>query len=272
MGVGTLALFAVVAGTAGWTVAYTGNISPSSITTKTIFLKDSAGKERLRLSGNNGSVRAFDSAGRTRVRISGTHGYISAFDDSRVRVRINPVGIGRVRIWGANGDERIVIRGSAAGGSLRLKDSAGRDRVVLDAQRGSLYVKNSAGKTRVAISGSNGTVSAYDSARNPARRIRLNGSNGSIRLSRPNGKNGIVLESGGDIRTSDETGKTRFMLDGDKGDVKTFDRAGKQRFWIIGGKGDVQAYNSAGNRRLRLDGANGKIYFSAPNKATISHP
>ena len=34
VGVGTLALFAVVAGTAGWTVAYTGAISPSSITRK----------------------------------------------------------------------------------------------------------------------------------------------------------------------------------------------------------------------------------------------
>ena len=57
VGVGTLALFSVVAGTAGWTVAYTGAISPSSITTSSIFLKDKAGKKRLSLHGNSGLDR-----------------------------------------------------------------------------------------------------------------------------------------------------------------------------------------------------------------------
>ena len=65
VGVGTLALFAVVAGTAGWTVAYTGAISPSSITTSSIFLKDKAGKKRLSLHGNSGTLYAKDSAGKT---------------------------------------------------------------------------------------------------------------------------------------------------------------------------------------------------------------
>ena len=69
VGVGTLALFAVVAGTAGWTVAYTGAISPSSITTKYIYLKDKAGKVRLRLNGSAGSVKGYDSAGKTRIRL-----------------------------------------------------------------------------------------------------------------------------------------------------------------------------------------------------------
>ena len=67
VGVGTLALFAVVAGTAGWTVAYTGAISPSKITTKT--MNNSAGKKGVRLDAKYSSVRAYDSAGKTRLRL-----------------------------------------------------------------------------------------------------------------------------------------------------------------------------------------------------------
>ena len=81
VGVGTLALFAVVAGTAGWTVAYTGTISPSSITTRLIILEDSAGKTRLRLRGSDGTVRAYDSAGKTRLQLHG-HGSIRAYDSA----------------------------------------------------------------------------------------------------------------------------------------------------------------------------------------------
>ena len=77
MGVGTLALFAVVAGTAGWTVAYTGAISPESITTKTIYLKDLAGKTRIGLFGKTGTVRAYDSAERMRVQLDGSTGKIA---------------------------------------------------------------------------------------------------------------------------------------------------------------------------------------------------
>ena len=93
-GVGTLALFAVIAGTAGWTVAYTGAISPSSITTETIVLKDSAGKTRLRLRGQDGTVRAYDSAGEQRVRLYGAKGRIEAYDSA---------GKWRVKLYGETG-------------------------------------------------------------------------------------------------------------------------------------------------------------------------
>ena len=76
VGVGTLALFAVIAGTAGWTVAYTGAISPSSITMSSIFLKDKAGKTRLRLHGHNGFVRVYDSAEKKRIVLDGSTGKI----------------------------------------------------------------------------------------------------------------------------------------------------------------------------------------------------
>ena len=90
VGVGTLALFAVVAGTAGWTVAYTGAISPSSITTETIVLKDSAGKTRLRLRGQDGTVIAYDSVGQPRVRLDGSTGKIAFTAPNGDRHRLNP--------------------------------------------------------------------------------------------------------------------------------------------------------------------------------------
>jgi hypothetical protein len=92
--VGTLALFAVVAGTAGWTVAYTGAISPESITTKTIYIKDSAGKRRLQLRGQDGSVRAYDSPGKKRLHLRGSDGRIEAYDSG---------GKWRVKLYGETG-------------------------------------------------------------------------------------------------------------------------------------------------------------------------
>ena len=82
VGVGTLALFAVIAGTAGWTVAYTGKISPSSITTSSIFLKNSAGKTRIKLDGAYGTVKVYDSAGRNRISLYGSDGNVKVYDSS----------------------------------------------------------------------------------------------------------------------------------------------------------------------------------------------
>ena len=115
MGVGTLALFAVVAGTVGWTVAYTGAISPTSITTKTIVLKDSAGKTRIGLFGRTGSVHAFDSAGKTRVGIFGKTGSVRAYDRA---------GTSRVSLGGGNGS--IYLYDSARTSRVRLLGSTGR--------------------------------------------------------------------------------------------------------------------------------------------------
>ena len=98
VGVGTLALFAVVAGTAGWTVAYTGAISPSSITTSSIFLKDKAGKKRLRLAGAYGEVKAYDSAGKTRLRLRGQDGTVRVYDRA-----------GKTRIWLAGSTGKITF-------------------------------------------------------------------------------------------------------------------------------------------------------------------
>ncbi len=119
MGVGTLALFAVVAGTAGWTVAYTGAISPSSITTETIVLKDSAGKTRLRLAGTYGEVKAYDSAGKTRLRLRGQDGTVRAYDSA---------GEQRVRLYGSKG-------------RIEAYDSAGKWRVKLYGETGKISFK-----------------------------------------------------------------------------------------------------------------------------------
>ena len=135
VGVGTLALFAVVAGTAGWTVAYTGTISPSSITTRLIILEDSAGKTRLRLRGSDGTVRAYDSAGKTRLQLHG-HGSIRAYDSA-----------GKVRLW---------LRRD---GSIRAYDSAGKKRLHLRGSKGRIEAYDSAGKWRVKLYGETGKIS-----------------------------------------------------------------------------------------------------------------
>ena len=163
MGVGTLALFAVVAGTVGWTVAYTGAISPTSITTKTIVLKDSAGKTRIGLFGRTGSVHAFDSAGKTRVGIFGKTGSVRAYDRA-----------GKMRVW---------LDGS--GGRIRAYDRAGKWRVGLYGGNGSIYLYDSAGKTRVVLIGSYGKVFALDSAERM--RVQLDGASGKIRFTAPDG-------------------------------------------------------------------------------------
>jgi hypothetical protein len=138
VGVGTLALFAVVAGTAGWTVAYTGAISPSSITTEKIFLKDKAGKVRLSLYGSSGTLSLKDKAGKTRILLSG-----------------NSI----LAMYGKAGKVRVLLSGS---GSLYAKDSAGKTRVGIYGNDGTVRLKDKAGKTRVSLYGNNGTVRAYD--------------------------------------------------------------------------------------------------------------
>ena len=140
VGVGTLALFAVVAGTAGWTVAYTGKISPSSITTKTIFLKDKYGKTRLTLFGSSGTLSLKDKTGKTRILLSGNS--ILSMNDKA-------------------GKSRVLLSGT---GSLYAKDSAGKTRVGIYGNDGSVRAYEKAGKTRVALYGENGLVRIFDKA------------------------------------------------------------------------------------------------------------
>ena len=147
VGVGTLALFAVVAGTAGWTVAYTGKISPSSITTKTIHLKDSAGKVTLSLVGSSGTLSLKNKAGNTRIKLSGTTSTLSINDKA--------------------GKTRVTLHGG--GGSLSMKDKSGKTRVSLYGNNGTVRAYDKAGKTRVSLYGNDGTVRAYD----PTGKVRV---------------------------------------------------------------------------------------------------
>ncbi len=116
VGVGTLALFAVVVGTAGWTVAVTGHITPEHIVTKTSYLKDHNGKVRLSLFGSNGSIFLKDSTGRKRLELYGGNGSFHAKDKA-----------GRTRI-SLNGDT----------GSIGVYDKAGKRRVYLNGKIGKI--------------------------------------------------------------------------------------------------------------------------------------
>ena len=151
VGVGTLALFAVVAGTAGWTVAYTGAISPSKITTKTIHLKDSAGKVRLRLLGSGGSVRAYNKAGIARLVLYGSKGIVDVNNSAGKKgVRLD-AKYSSVRAYDSAGKTRLRLRGQD--GSVTVYDSAGKTRIWLNASDGSVRVHDSAGKGRVGLLG-----------------------------------------------------------------------------------------------------------------------
>ena len=135
VGVGTLALFAVVAGTAGWTVAYTGKISPSSITTEKIFLKDKAGKTRISLYGSNGSLSLKDEAGKTRILLTSS---------------------GSLSVRDKTAKTRILLSGS---GSLSMKDKAGKTRVSLSGNNGTVRAYDPTGMVRVTLDGGIGQIS-----------------------------------------------------------------------------------------------------------------
>ena len=139
VGVGTLALFAVVAGTAGWTVAYTGAISPSKIVTETIHLKDHNGKVRVRLTGADGTIAVYDSAGKTRVRLDGSNGILSVNDSA--------------------GKTKVRLEARWEYGSVRAYDKAERTRVRLLGFDGSVRAYDKAGRARVRLLGSTGNVS-----------------------------------------------------------------------------------------------------------------
>ncbi len=197
VGVGTLALFAVVAGTAGWTVAYTGSISPKSVTTTQIALRDSAGKIRLRLIGADGSVRAYNKAGKA----------------------------------------RFVLYGSQ--GSVRINDSSGKTRLRLFGHTGtisarSIVANSQSGPTKIVLGGGNGTLTTFGS----------------------NGKKRIVLGEGNgeSMNFYDKNNKLRIGLT------------------VQGGESILNLMDPSGAPRIQAVGTNGKIYFSAPNTATISHP
>jgi len=175
MGVGTLALFAVVAGTAGWTVAYTGNISPSSITTKEIFIKDSGGKTRLRLRGYDGSVRAYNKAGIARLVLYGSKGIVDVN---------NLAGKKRLRLVGKYG-------------SISAYDSAGIGRVGLFGWNGTLITIGSNGKKRIVLGESDGeTMAFYDSAEKRRIALTVLGGQSLLQLNNAGGGPGITVNGG----------------------------------------------------------------------------
>ena len=124
VGVGTLALFAVVAGTAGWTVAYTGAISPSKIVTETIHLKDHKGKVRVRLTGADGTIAVYNSAGKTRVRLDGSNGILSVNNSAgKTKVRLEARWeYGSVRAYDKAGRARVRLLGSTGNVSFTASD------------------------------------------------------------------------------------------------------------------------------------------------------
>ena len=289
VGVGTLALFAVVAGTAGWTVAYTGAISPSSITTSSIFLKDKAGKKRLSLHGNSGSLYAKDSAGKTRAALGGTRG-VSKSAVSSVGLRSGAtenatvVSYAFVNVNDSAGgvedaDWRRRRRGSvgqmAVSEEPLLPQSPGANLTeslfVLRGSDSILNVNDSAGKTRIRLRGSDGSVRGYNKA--GIARLVLYGSKGRVVVNDSAGKARVKLVGwDGSVRAYDSAGKGRIWLVGHNGNVRVYDKAGKKRLSLHGNSGSLYAKDSAGKTRVSLDGTTGKVFFTAPNGKTISHP
>ena len=106
-------------------MAYTGHISPESITTKTIVLKDKAGKTRVRLAGAYGEVKAYDSAGKTRLRLRGD-GSIRAYD-SAGKKRLHLHGLdGRIEAYDSGEKWRVRLDGETEKISFKTLNTRGK--------------------------------------------------------------------------------------------------------------------------------------------------
>ena len=116
-----LALAALIGGTALSVRAYTAAIEPTAITTQVITLKDTSGRVRLILSGQNGAVSAFDVNGKLRVRLDSA---------------------GTVYTFAANGKQRVTLDSD---GRVFIRDSNGVTRVSLIASVNRITSFNASG-------------------------------------------------------------------------------------------------------------------------------
>ena len=101
-GVATLALAALIGGTALGVHAANGFFD--TLTAKTLLLKDSSGKTRVKLLGSSGNLILSDSSGKQRVALSGSSGKLDLKDAS---------GKTRVMLYGSSGSIKAVTISAA---------------------------------------------------------------------------------------------------------------------------------------------------------------
>lgn len=141
-GIGAIAVMALVGGTALSVRAYTAAIDPVTITTQSIFLKDSAGRTRVALSGGSGVIHGFDVNGKSRVTVD-ANGYIYVTDTNGIiRARLFPDGT--VGTFDGNGKVRAQM---SSIGRVYVYDSNGIARVFLNASDNKIYFTNASGGT-----------------------------------------------------------------------------------------------------------------------------
>lgn len=175
-----LALAALIGGTALSVRAYMAAIEPGFITTRQITLKDSSGRVRLVLDGEQGRVRAFDLNGKMRARLSP----------------------GGVTTHNANNTGSTFL---SADGYIAVADANGKERSQLTGP-GELFLRDANGKVRAYIS-SAGWVNVYDG--NEKKRVELTsaGSNSAIYVRDGNGIGRVLVYGDGKIYFRNESGQ-----------------------------------------------------------------
>ena len=199
--------------------------------------------------GTNGLVRVFNSAGAERLTLSGDNGSIIAGTPGGARVQItgdtgNLDATGVVSVLnGGNANVRLTNQGLISGGT------GGTIRFQADGATGNLDVRNAAGVSRIDLLGSTGVINAKNAG--GITQASIAGDNGNIDTRGTVGADGNVT-SRALVRTIDGAGVQRTGMT-NTGQVSATNAGGVETVLIDGSNSRV---NVAGNRVV-LDGTNG---------------
>lgn len=131
-----------------------------------------------------------------------------------------------IQLNGGTGD--VTLGGASRDGDLVLRDAAGKDRVVIDAQNGTLTMRDANGQDSVVIDARFGLIDLGAS------------------------------QNEGDLRIRNDAGTFVFRFDAN---FALLNIGGQ------GSEGDIQLHNDAGEVTIHLDGGAGDIKFSGADVA-----
>jgi hypothetical protein len=139
--------------------------------------------------------------------------------DGTVTIAAATGGTPVISLNGGTGD--VTLGGASRDGDLVLRDSAGKDRVLIDAQNGLLIIRDGNGRDAVTLDARFGLLDLGADGNEGDLRIRDNAGTFVFRFD----ANFAVLDIGGqgnegDIRLYDGAGEVSIQLDGGSGDIR----------------------------------------------------
>jgi hypothetical protein len=139
--------------------------------------------------------------------------------EGTVSIAASPGGTPVINLSGTTGD--VTLGGASLDGDLILRDSAGKDRVVIDAQNGTLIMRDANGQDAVILDARFGLLDLGAPRNEGDLRIRNDSGTFVLRFD----ANFAVLDLGaqgseGDLRLFNDAGDVSIHLDGGAGDIK----------------------------------------------------